>query len=213
MHNRSFESVTDSKSLNPARVFPCGIFVPPSGFCIARYMLTTFQHTWRAQRSKWLGGMMGHGEGHQRTAAAVLKSMGKECFTQTVSSFKSYEARGHALNWQILAALLSCRAEVEWWYADIYIYIERESQYWHTFSDVEWHHKQRNWNLWWQWGNCRLNLPQRKQRIADLLIYFQCRQIQALIYVCQCGDLRRCRTCAEMLLLQSLASFIFSGRV
>ena len=30
--------------------------------------------------------------------------------------------------------------------------------------------------------NCRLNLPQRKQRIADLLIYFQCRRIQALIY-------------------------------
>ena len=60
--------------------------------------------------------------------------------------------------------------------------------------------------------NCRLNLPQRKQRIADLLIYFQCRRIQALIYdiyiiyVCQCGDLRRCKTCAEMLLLQSLAS-------
>lgn len=27
-----------------------------------------------------------------------------------------------------------------------------------------------------------------------------------IIYVCQCGDLRRCKTCAEMLLLQSLAS-------
>ena len=64
----------------------------------------------------------GHGEGHQRTAAAILKSMGKECFTQTISSFKSYEARRHALNWQHFLAAGPR------WSDDMptYIYRERE---------------------------------------------------------------------------------------
>ena len=152
----------------------------------------------------------GHGEGHQRTTAAILKSMGKECFTQTISSFKSYEARRHALNWQHFLAAGPR------WSDDMptYIYREREP----VLTYIQW---------CWMTSQAKELKPLMAMRhlipTADWTCPKENNELQTywsifnaagskllytiyIIYVCQCGDLRRCKTCAEMLLLQSLAS-------